>query len=173
VRRHRAPSSRCCRRTTPPATSPRLSSVCRSGSRCRPPSPNRGCCVWACRWSSAWIPSPTAWPRVKLPPEPASRGGCNEAAPEPDNRHRREHAMATTANRNRLTAGGVVASPNPDRISATPSRRLPRHDLRHVHGDPRHPDRLRLADQDSSRSRGEQQTPPAAIEGNPATTASV
>ena len=34
----------CCRRTTPPATSPRSCSDCRCASTCRPTSPARGCC---------------------------------------------------------------------------------------------------------------------------------
>ena len=49
-RRPRAPCSRCCRPTTPPATSPRSCSACRCASWCRPTSPSSPCCGRACRW---------------------------------------------------------------------------------------------------------------------------
>ena len=39
------------------------------------------------------------------------------------------------------------------RDRSAPADRLPRHGVRHVHGDPRHPDRLGLADRDPGRPR--------------------
>src|SRR5579863_8186455 len=55
-RRPPAPSSRCCRRTTPPATSPRSCSACRCASTSPPALPARGCCARACPWWSASTP---------------------------------------------------------------------------------------------------------------------
>ncbi len=46
-----ARNSACCRRRTPPATSPRSCSACRCASRCRPTARSPACCGPACRSS--------------------------------------------------------------------------------------------------------------------------
>ena len=52
-------SSRCCRRITRPATSPRSCSVCRSAFTCRRKSHSNVCCGRACLLSSISIPAAT------------------------------------------------------------------------------------------------------------------
>ena len=86
LRRPPARSSACCRPRTPPATSPRSSSACRCGSRCRPTSPRRAFCAPASRSSSPSTRAPdgsTARANRAVPPARRGRSDAPRRRPEP------------------------------------------------------------------------------------------
>ena len=150
-RRPPARCSSCCRRKTPPATSPRSCSALPVRiERARRRRRRAACCARACRSSSASTPRRPDGPSEPRPSQPQADGRERRASNRGGYRHE--------SSRRQDRAIGPVRSP-PDRAGAgrhhrqAQARRLPRHGLRHVHGDPRHPDRLGLADRDPGRPR--------------------
>ena len=130
-RRHPARCSACCRLRTRPVTSPRSFSASRSASRWTPMWRSRICSGRACRWWSTSIPA-------RLPPVQD-----RPALGRDHGRQRRHHRKAWRA------AGRTIA-----RAGTAENLRVHLHGLRHVHGDPRHPDRLRVACRNSGRAFG-------------------
>ena len=141
----RARSSRCCRPTTRPAISPRSCSaspvriaVAAGGAR------RRRRCGRACRWSPPSTPATRAAPKPTLlgvlgiGAAAKARTPCGDAPPRPP-------SMTPRA--------GCARRGRPPRLRAA-ARRLHLHGVRHVHGDPGHPDRLGFAVADPGRPVG-------------------
>ena len=102
-------------------------------------SPSRSCCGRACRWSSASTPSRRA------------ERSCGRRGARP---HRARLRRLSQAERAHVMARSPVSDSSGRRQCrarasrshrAAPAVRLPHHGVRHVHGDPGHPDRLGLA----------------------------
>ena len=144
-RRLPARSSRCCRRTTRPAISPRSC----SGSRCASPSPSdprKAACVPACP------SSPRCTPATKRP-KPTLLGALGPASKTRQGAKLERRDRDPRARRTRRRAGGSRRRRRPQFRQAQ-ARRLHLHGVRHVHGDPGHPDRLGLAFADPGRPLG-------------------
>ena len=92
----------------------------------------------------------------------ARRAGHRPEADEGHRAHQRQ--LSSSEEQAAMAATATAAATAPQHLSrgagpgrgahrAAPAVRLPRHGVRHVHGDPRRPDRFRLADRDPGRPR--------------------
>ena len=111
------------------------------------------CCGPACRSSSASTPSRrrAASRRPRWPARAQSHALTDSGVPMLERTMASAQRLPATT---RLAAAPAAQARDPRTDPAAPARRLPRHVLRHVHGDPRHPDRLVVARRDSGRPVG-------------------
>ena len=141
------PSSRCCRPTTPPAISPRWSSASRSASPSRlTPSARNAAARDVGRRLDAHARRKSAEAR-----RCSARSG---SAPRPEAARSAVSVEVASAASARRCAPPAGRPPRPSAFESAQARRLHLHGVRHVHGDPGHPDRLGLAVGNSGRPFG-------------------